>query len=47
MDKANLAWADSLAKLKTGKGNLMTHVEKIKQLGAKASKNLPNDEDEV
>ncbi|MBW1615932.1 MAG: DNA recombination protein RmuC [Deltaproteobacteria bacterium] len=41
LDKANLAWEDSLAKLKTGKGNLMTHVEKIKRLGAKASKNLP------
>ncbi len=46
LDKANLAWEDSLAKLKTGKGNLMTHVEKIKRLGAKTSKNLPQNEEE-
>jgi len=45
IDKANQAWSDALSKLKTGKGNLISHVEKIKKLGAKTSKNLPENEE--
>jgi len=34
---------DSISKLKTGKGNLIRRVDKLKQLGARASKALPDD----
>lgn len=42
---------DAMNKLKTGRGNLVNSVQKIKKLGAKTSKSLPgslldNDEDE-
>jgi DNA recombination protein RmuC len=34
-------YEDVMKKLSTGKGNLITSVEKIKKLGAKATKSLP------
>lgn len=35
-------FAEAKNKLQSGKGNLISQVEKIKQLGAKASKSLPD-----
>ena len=34
-------YEDVMKKLSTGKGNLITSVEKIKKLGAKTTKSLP------
>lgn len=40
--KAHKAWEDASTKLHTGTGNLVSQTEKLKQLGAKAAKSLPN-----
>jgi len=40
--KARKAWEDASTKLHTGSGNLVSQTEKLKQLGAKAAKSLPN-----
>jgi DNA recombination protein RmuC len=40
--KARKAWDDASSKLHTGSGNLVSQTEKLKQLGAKAAKSLPN-----
>jgi DNA recombination protein RmuC len=42
LSKAGKAWEDATAKLHTGSGNLISQTEKLKQLGAKAAKSLPN-----
>ncbi|MDY6982482.1 MAG: DNA recombination protein RmuC, partial [Pseudomonadota bacterium] len=34
-------------KLRSGRGNVITHVEKLKKLGARASKQLPGVSDEA
>lgn len=38
---ANTTYGEAMKKLKTGTGNLMTRVEKLKTMGVKAKKNLP------
>jgi DNA recombination protein RmuC len=42
LTKAHKAWEDASTKLHTGSGNLVSQTEKLKQLGAKAAKSLPN-----
>lgn len=41
MDEAKSGYKDAMNKLVEGRGNLITSVEKIKKLGAKAKKSLP------
>lgn len=41
LTKTNRAYDEAMARLKTGRGNLVKRVEDIRKLGAKASKNLP------
>jgi len=41
IDRSKDSYLNALNKLKTGKGNLITRVENIKKLGAKANKNIP------
>jgi DNA recombination protein RmuC len=41
MDEGKKAYEDSMKKLYTGSGNLITSVEKLKKMGAKAKKSLP------
>jgi DNA recombination protein RmuC len=41
LDKARQSYDDVLSKLKTGRGNLLSQVEDIRTLGAKAQKSLP------
>jgi len=41
LDQARRSYDDVLAKLKTGRGNLLGQVEEIRTLGAKAQKSLP------
>lgn len=41
LDAARKSHNDAMSKLSSGKGNLVSRVENIKQLGAKASKELP------
>ena len=41
MEEGKKAYEESMKKLYTGSGNLITSVEKIKKLGAKAKKSLP------
>ena len=41
MDEGKKAYEDSMKKLSTGNGNLITSVEKLKKMGAKAKKNIP------
>ena len=41
MDEGKKAYEDSMKKLYTGNGNLITSVEKLKKMGAKAKKSLP------
>jgi len=41
MDEAKDGYKDAMNKLVDGRGNLITSVEKIKKLGAKAKKSLP------
>jgi DNA recombination protein RmuC len=42
LGKARKAWEDASTKLHIGSGNLVSQTEKLKQLGAKAAKSLPN-----
>lgn len=42
LGKARKSWEDASVKLHTGSGNLVSQAEKLKQLGAKAAKSLPN-----
>ena len=42
LGKAQDAWESASTKLHTGSGNLISQTEKLKQLGAKAAKSLPN-----
>ncbi len=42
LGKARIAWENASTKLHTGSGNLVNQTEKLKQLGAKAAKSLPN-----
>ena len=42
LGRARKAWEDASTKLHTGSGNLVSQTEKLKQLGAKAAKSLPN-----
>ncbi len=41
MDQAKTSYVNAMSKLVDGSGNLVGRVEKIKKLGAKASKSLP------
>ena len=41
MDAAKSNYSDAMNKLYTGKGNIVKSVENLKKLGAKASKDLP------
>jgi DNA recombination protein RmuC len=41
MDEGKKAYEESMKKLSTGNGNLVTSVEKLKKMGAKAKKSLP------
>lgn len=41
LNSAQKVHADITAKMSTGRGNLISQVEKLKELGAKAEKNLP------
>ena len=41
-----MAYTDAMKKLKTGNGNLIGRVEKLKVMGVKAKKNLPAEEEE-
>ncbi len=43
LDQADKAWYAAENKLKTGKGNLITQADTLKQLGARNSKQLPAD----
>jgi DNA recombination protein RmuC len=42
LNKARESYDDVLGKLKTGRGNLLSQVEELKSLGAKAQKSLPS-----
>lgn len=42
LGKARTAWEDASTKLHTGSGNLVSQTERLKKLGAKAAKSLPN-----
>ena len=42
MKKARESYEDAMKKLHTGRGNLISQVENIKKLGAKAKKSLPD-----
>lgn len=46
LTRARGSYDDALGKLKTGPGNLLTQVEELKSLGAKAKKSLPSPGDE-
>ncbi len=41
MDDAKISYSDAMNKLSEGKGNLIIGVEKLKKMGAKAKKSLP------
>ena len=41
MDEAKVEYGSAMNKLVEGKGNLVTSVEKLKKMGAKAKKSLP------
>lgn len=41
IDDAKLGYSDAMNKLVEGKGNLITSVEKLRKMGAKAKKSLP------
>ena len=41
IERSNRSFQDAIKKLSTGKGNLISRVENIKKLGAKASKSIP------
>ena len=43
LDSAQQSYQDAINKLSGGKGNLITRVQKIKELGAKTKKTLPKD----
>ena len=42
IDNTSHSYDEALKKLKTGKGNLIGQVEKMKALGAKAKKSIPD-----
>jgi DNA recombination protein RmuC len=42
LGKAQESWSEAFKKLHTGPGNLVSQTEKLKQLGARAAKSLPN-----
>ena len=42
LDQAQTSYHDAFNKLKTGKGNLIRSAERVKELGVKPSKSLPN-----
>jgi DNA recombination protein RmuC len=41
MDEAKIEYGNAMNKLVDGKGNLVNSVEKLKKMGAKAKKSLP------
>ncbi len=41
LDKATVSYQQAVKHIKTGRGNLVTRVENLKKLGAKANKSLP------
>ncbi len=42
INAASTAYSTAMGKLSTGRGNIMTRIEHLKELGAKASKSLPS-----
>ena len=42
MDEAKVEYSNAMNKLTEGKGNLITSVERLKKMGAKAKKSLPD-----
>ena len=42
IDRSHRVWEDAKSKLSSGSGNLVRSVQKLKDLGAKASKKLPS-----
>jgi len=46
LSRTRSSYDEALGKLKTGPGNLLTQVEELKTLGAKAKKSLPAPQDE-
>jgi DNA recombination protein RmuC len=42
IDESKMEYSDAMNKLVDGKGNLITSVEKLKKMGAKAKKSLPD-----
>jgi DNA recombination protein RmuC len=47
LTKARKHYDGAMNKLKTGKGNLVTRAQKVQQLGAKATKQLPTPADDI
>ena len=43
LDQANESYSGAMNKLKTGRGNLITTTEKIKKLGARTNKQIPEE----
>jgi len=43
LDQSNEAYDSAFNKLQTGRGNLITSTEKLKKLGAKVSKSIPEE----
>jgi len=43
LDRASDSYCEAHKKLSSGRGNILGQVEKMKQLGAKTSKNLPSE----
>lgn len=43
LDQAHASYSSAMNKLKTGRGNLITTTEKIKRLGARTNKQLPEE----
>ena len=41
MDEAKIEYKGAMNKLVEGRGNLVTSVEKLKKMGAKAKKSIP------
>jgi DNA recombination protein RmuC len=42
MEEAKVEYSNAMNKLTEGKGNLITSVERLKKMGAKAKKSLPD-----
>ena len=43
MDEAKNEYGQAMNKLVEGRGNIVSHIEKLKKMGAKANKTLPEE----